>query len=800
LGSSLSAEKTPKPDLLSQGALVAFALFVSLLVLVSAFFIPRNGDVDEPMMYNPSYMLAHFGKLTFPSYPFRTVYDDPVIMHPPIHLGSIGLLMRLGLTWYYSEAIPSAFFLLVAIVVIVTASFPPPVKLGLLYSIGFLMFSDETFAVFFGTRPEGELYGAWFTGLLLLESGRIQNWSRWRLFAGAFVLTWASGVHYYACTAFVGVGVYIVWAGLSLGWSAARSQIVALCTGGCLFGVPYLLLYLLPYWHQIMTAVQLSQGEGGIAGSLKLHQEMYRAWSTDLRLPLLARKIFDLGIPLLIPSTALLLFVRSTRGLALAALSLQLFVLFFAPHKLHNYLVDEVGLFAAALSLGLLSIAERIWRRILPAKFGRAFSPGAALCLTISLLLSNPVLRAAKISSEPRVHEGDLARAATRTILGPQGRVAGRLAAWYTSGAAYWFDIERDMLSGEPYDPASFFANFDAVADYLHQSDTTNKVTISSLYADGTLKLRGFYLGETNEQFQIVLLSTHRPPQVVGYATQNNQLYRFAEHDEGDYEVLTAVCPAAPEISLIRWHYRPEGTFSATERLPNPKRDGAAVILTVLTPQKATEPASWIRRSCRLIGTLHGSLLLADNDSMIASLRRNDTPIHFPRMLEQVPGYAGVGLPMEMRPPQDPVRLNSVLDLGKIEPLSGQASVDHGPPALVKTPSALGAFAAAVPLAHAESVSVPCWVQLRLKVLTGEVGFAAHNRKTGIVARTSTPILKSNSPQDVVLKVPDLHTADSISIFNENDHYSAQVEVLDAAVLVTPQDYERARAKLSALR
>ena len=54
-----------------QVPILAFACFVALLVLFAAYFTDRNGDMDELGMYKPSYMVARFGKLTFPAYPWN---------------------------------------------------------------------------------------------------------------------------------------------------------------------------------------------------------------------------------------------------------------------------------------------------------------------------------------------------------------------------------------------------------------------------------------------------------------------------------------------------------------------------------------------------------------------------------------------------------------------------------------------------------------------------------------------------------------------------------------------------------
>jgi len=227
---------------------VWFGVFVALLVLLSAYCTDRDGgsyggDYDELSLQNPAYMLAVFGTITFPACHFNAGFDHLLVQHPPIHLGWIGLLMRLGFSIYYAEATPVVLLLLLCLFAIVRSVFPTPVKLGLLFSIGFLAATGETITLCFGTRPEGEVQAAWLLGLVLLESGRLDDWNRFRLFAGALFLTWASGVHYYAAFAFAGVAVYVVWAVRSLGWSRGRGRVIALCAGGCAFGGLYLAFF-----------------------------------------------------------------------------------------------------------------------------------------------------------------------------------------------------------------------------------------------------------------------------------------------------------------------------------------------------------------------------------------------------------------------------------------------------------------------------------------------------------------------------------------------------------------------------
>jgi hypothetical protein len=789
------AAQPSAPDRFARLTVIAFACFVAWLVLVSAFFTDRNGDVDELMMYNPSYMLAHFGKLTFPTYSYRAFYDAPVIIHPPIHLGLIGLLEKAGFTWYYAEAIPTVLFLLLGIFVIVFSVFPAPVKLGLLFSIGSVMATGEDFVVPFGTRPEGALYAAWFAGLVLLESGRLANWNWRRLFAGAFLLTWASGVHYYACAAFLGVVVYLVWVVRDLGWPQARSRVIALCAGGCLFGIPYLGLYLLPHLKQILMYVRFAQGEGGLATSIRIHFSHYQVWAHSNYIPALVRTPMGLGIPLVIFSTFVLGAVKSTRGIALAALPLQVFIFLFAAHKLPNYLIHEIALFVAAAGVGALAVCDWLWRRIPSRGIRAAFLPGAAGLLCFNLATDSRTLKGATIHPAVHVHEADLTRAATRQILGPHARVTGRDGGWYTSGADYWYDIERDMLQSTHYDPISFFSNFDAAVDYAHQSETGVDGTMSSWYADGALKLRGFYFGETNAQLQLVLLSTRRFPQVVGYAAQHGRLYRFDEQPAGDYQLVSSACPMIPEFARWNWISRWPETFSAVLYLPHPAPGAPAVVATVLAPIRVAEPAAWMHSACKEIVTLRGTLTPVDQQALLDSLRHGDTPMHFPRMLENLPGYAGVKLPEVMLPPANGVRVDGVLRLSEIQASTPQARVERLPQIRITTIPLGGAFAAMIPVIQAPPITGPCWVQLRLKVLKGQIGIAAYSSRIGLIARTGASIVKSSEPMDVVLRLPSLRNITGIVIFNDTD-VSSQVEVLDAGVWIPRPDQDHTSALL----
>jgi hypothetical protein len=382
------------------------------------------------------------------------------------------------------------------------------------------------------------------------------------------------------------------------------------------------------------------------------------------------------------------------------------------------------------------------------------------------------MLAAATVSLTPRVHEVELARASARQILGPHARVVGREAAWYSSGAEHWYDIQQDSPGRLLFDPPTYFTNMDAVADFQLASGA-----LTPWYADGTLKLRGFFFGETSVSLRQVYLTARPNPQVAGYVVRNGQLYRFQEEAGGDYEVLSAVCPNTGWMAV--WRYSFSSILDFPGNLPGPPK----FLLTQLAPRSEVFPRGAIGQSCRAISEITGTLKFADKQALLAALRRDDPPMHFYRILDDMPGYTGVGLPAGAAPPPGAVPVNGIIDLSKAIPQS-PGRVQYQPGLHVTTAPGMGSFSALIPVNHAESVRGPCWVALRVQVLASRVGFAVFDARIGIIARTAE-IAKSPGPQTIALRVPDFRSATHIAIFNESTvPTGGAVDVLDASVLL----------------
>jgi hypothetical protein len=529
----------------------------------------------------------------------------------------------------------------------------------------------------------------------------------------------------------------------------------------------------IPYFREISTTIRSTVGHGGVALSVERHLALYRIWSQETYHPELVRKTMGLGIPLLVFSTAILAPIRSTRGVALAALPLQLGIFLLVWRKMPYYIVHESVFFVAALAIGLLALSHTLLMRWTP-KIERAFAPLAAVVLAICITKGSPMLADARVTVLPRVHEMELAHAAGQRMLGTHARMGGRWWAWYASGAQHWYDVERDLNLGFlEFDPVTYVRNLDAL-EVCPSMDQPGRPT--SWYADGTLKIRGFYFAQTNATMRCVMLNEGGISPLVGYAMANNQIYRFDQSDLGDYEILSAVCPSGGSD----WNDPSDGVFSTVfSILDGPEANRRLV--TVLAPRSFMAPEGLVGRGCREVSRIRGTLFLDDWNRLLEWSRKNNPAMHFYRNIEDMPGYAGVGLPASAMPPSGVSRVDSVvLDVSKLE-LSRGARLERAPQVRLTTIGLPGAFSAGLPVPNHESVAGPCWIVLTVRVHSGRIGFGAFDRFNGLLAKTRA-INQSAGPQKVGLYVPDLsHTTDVI-VFNDGTG-AAEVDIFDAAVM-----------------
>lgn len=616
--------------------MLGMAALVSILLLLAAYSTDRTGDIDEIGLYNPTYMYVHYGKMTYPVHGFF----DKMIVHPPVHYALIGILMRSGFPLYYAEATPTLVLALLCVWLTVRAPFTAPVKIGLLYGLWISMAVFARFHIeLFGMRPEGDVGVAWLAGLILLESGRLNAWNPVELSAGAFLLAYACSLHYYAAFGVLGALVYVVWAVGSLRLRAWKA-VLAVAAGGLLYGLPYLWLFLVPNWHAIMQFVQDVNKGTGIQDVIQAHLKEYQFWSFYKAGNFWLQIPDSLGIPVVLLSTPVLLALRDTRGIALAALPLQLFLLFYAHHQTAGYYIHEVAIYGAAIVAGALTAAD--W---LLSKWKASARPAGWALFGVMIMVSfwNLDKWGGKltVSLRPRVHEAEIARAAGRELLGSYATVASRIGPWYSSGGEFWHDPAPDIVwTGQVYPQAEvkkYFSHFDAIVENAHMSDDAHNAkhqALLSWYLDGTLHLRGFFFSEVNSELANLYFQATPPTSVQGYGLRNGQLFRFNQSPGGDHELLAFTGPA--QLVLEKFFKVPLSVTMALPKDDQTEPQRALVAIIVRHADSAADVSSI--PDTRVIERVRGYLEPLDWRKMVGDLREHDRPMQFFQSYDKIPG------------------------------------------------------------------------------------------------------------------------------------------------------------------
>jgi hypothetical protein len=193
-------------------------------------------------------------------------------------------------------------------------------------------------------------------------------------------------------------------------------------------------------------------------------------------------------------------------------------------------------------------------------------------------------------------------------------------------------------------------------------------------------------------------------------------------------------------------------------------------------------PGGAIGRSCREVSRVRGTLLLEDWRPLVEQSRRDDPVMHFYRNVEDLPGYAGVGLSPDAIPPGGAVPLeNAIADLSGIV-AAGDARVERVPQVRVTTIPVPGGFSAFIPVKHTEAATSAGWIVVKLRVRRGRVGLGACPRDGPLLGRTKS-IAPSAEPQTVALRTPDLRHTTDIVVFNEG-YLASEVDIFEAGVLV----------------
>jgi hypothetical protein len=229
------------------------------------------------------------------------------------------------------------------------------------------------------------------------------------------------------------------------------------------------------------------------------------------------------------------------------------------------------------------------------------------------------------------------------------------------------------------------------------------------------------------------------------------------------------------------WHQPWSGVFSVSLDIADGPEAGRRMV-TVLAPRSVLTPAGAIARSCREVSRVRGTLLFEDWRLLLEQSRRDDPVMHFYRNVEDMPGYAGVGLSPDAIPPGDAVPLeNAIADLSGIV-AANDARVEHVPQVRVTTIPVDGGFSAVIPVKRTEAATAAGWIVLKLRVRRGRVGLAACPCNGSLLSRTKA-IAPSAESQTVALRTPDLRHTTDIVVFNDG-YTTSEVDLFEAGVLV----------------
>ncbi len=538
---------------ISVGALGVLVIVVIVYALAVYLFVPRGSEIDELGLFNPVYMKLMYGRMTYPIYGhFQSMY-----VHPPVRYTEVATLMRAGFTLPYAEGLIPCLLTIGIALAIAQAQLSLGSKLCLLFGffapLCWLTSIDEALTT---VRPDEQLALAWFLGLVLLQDGYSRQWNLPRLFLGSFALTYASGLHYYGILAFVGVAYYVIKAYRALNGKSLHRVLIALVAGGCAFGIPYIAIFVLPEFHNIVHFSGQVQDAGNWLSPITKHFAQYAYWVSLIApfhlgaLPataLLYPALF-LKIPLFLAGSAVLALKRELRGIAIASLPLALFVFAYSQGKSVGYYLPELMIYFSGAAMLVWLVLENA-----TTLFAfRSLKPMAALLFVAGACwgtqLGYPVYGPYVVKKDILLAPMDIMRACARRLVGENAFIGGRLAAWYISGAQSWYEISPDLLWRSDISNVSlpeYFGAFDHVVESSHMSNTTvnsAQESLPSWYANGILKLHGFVFNEQHNMMDFLLFKTSAPSKIAGYIVDQHRAFYFNESSGGDFVFGARLC------------------------------------------------------------------------------------------------------------------------------------------------------------------------------------------------------------------------------------------------------------------
>ena len=522
-----------------------------------------------------------------------------------------------------------------------------------------------------------------------------------------------------------------------------RQVLTAIVAGGCAFGIPYILLFVLPELRNIVQFSRQVQAAGGWLSPITKHYAQYNYWKSFIApfhagaLPasVLLYPAFYLKIPLFLAGPALLAWKRDLRGLAIASLPITTFVFAYSQGKSVSYYLPEVIIYFSGIALLLWFVLEKAVKLVTP-RFAQPiaallFLAGACWGTQAGYPLYGPSLGKRKVLIAPM----EIMRACARRLVGPNALIGGRLGLWYVSGAQSWYEISPDLLWKPDISDISlpeYFSRFDYVVENSHMSNTTLNSSLESLpswYASGILKLHGFVLNEQHSVMDFLIFKTSPSSKIAGYIEDQQKVFYFNESPGGDFVFGSRVCqfeswPAVNQFNLSHFNaiYLPKvpRTGSSQSILPAAGAgDPQSAVVTFVIPVQDFEARhNTFDAGCRVLDTARGSLTEVNVKELLAS-RGQQPPMHFYRNMEDA----------EAKRFDDKTVSLPGFSLDHMVLAYSKASIQtRGPVKVVTTSKDRYSFAASIEMPDV-ALPEPAWVAVRLHIFKGQLGIGILDEK-----------------------------------------------------------------------
>jgi hypothetical protein len=583
-GQRATPAETPAGRRLGTAIGIAGALVAAYYAVLQLWFISVHPGFDDEGLYNPIYLFSHAARATYPIYSFPGS-DQAMFVHPPGDAVFVGAFQWLT-GWPAMAAGIGTVLLLIFVALGLTAwsRFSLAVKLGLFAGIaaGLVAWGGEWFL-----RPDDRLAVSFIAGLIALETGRLAGWATGRLFLGAVLVCLSCTLHYPGSADVGAIAIYAIWVVRERrSVRDAARPLAALGLGSAIVGIPYVVLFAIPFWHDITAFAHLANQElasqyNGVFGAFRLHRDVYsyiyHAQIGGPFLSALASPFTRFGIPLVFVTTPILYWRRETRGIALGSLPGLLFLLLFTHTKIarnSDYYTTEFTLYYFCLAY--LAVLAVTWagQRLGLAVLLRTAIAGAAGAAALALVFFYAVpvsLAGSGRDWHPDHADMEIARAATASTL-PSNSVVildPALNLWYMGGGWTDYEMFRDIgyaTDLSPFNLPAYFASATAVVTANEGSadwavSNVQREGTGTWYADRLLTPFRFYFGRSltppsTPDISFLLMSAHPQP-VVGNVLEGNTVVRYAEATGGSHVLAEALCDvSASTVKALPLEYQ----------------------------------------------------------------------------------------------------------------------------------------------------------------------------------------------------------------------------------------------------